>query len=207
MPAGTAVVSPAHADGEGPDVAEPGGQGTNVPDAAEGTRSKNLPRVVPAPEPRSGPMSYVHCPKCRCAYNIAQSAQCPRCPVLATEVDPTEDIVVAAEQLARAMARATDAERKAAAARMGQLALPAPGAEPDPVCDEMLRSIRQAMEPVVAPPPPVPQRPLLAAIAYAVVERITERVRKETPQLMERLPSRLRRAGSLVRARMRALAA
>lgn len=152
-------------------------------------------------------MSYLHCPRCKCAYNIAQSALCPSCPVPATEVDATEDIVAAAEQLARAMARATPAERKAATARMDLLALPAPGAKPEAFHGEMLRSIRQAMEPVAAVPPPPKPQPLLAAIAYAVVERITDRIQKEAPQLMERIPSRLRRAGSLVRARMRALAA
>ncbi|HEY5946829.1 MAG TPA: hypothetical protein VIV40_15105 [Kofleriaceae bacterium] len=151
-------------------------------------------------------MSYLHCPTCKCAYNIAQSALCPNCPVPATLVDPTEDILAAAEQLARAMARATPSERKAATSRMDQLALPAPGAKPVTFHGAMLRSIREAIEPVAPPPVPKPQ-PLLAAIAYAVVERITERINESAPQLMERIPSRLRRAGSLVRARMRALAA
>lgn len=150
-------------------------------------------------------MSYLHCPTCKCAYNIAVSAQCPNCPVPASEVDPTEDIVAAAELLARAMARATPTERKAAVARMDMLALPAPGHAPAAFDSATLRSIRGAIEPV-APPPPKPQ-PLLAAIAYAVVERITDRLHEKAPQLMERIPSRLRRAGSLVRARMRALAA
>lgn len=151
-------------------------------------------------------MSYLHCPTCKCAYNIAVSAQCPNCPVPASVVDPTADIVVAAEQLARAMARATPAERKAATARMDMLALPAPGQEPVTFHRATLQSIRDAIEPVAPPPPPKPQ-PLLAAIAYAVVERITDRIHEKAPQLMERIPSRLRRAGSLVRARMRALAA
>jgi hypothetical protein len=151
-------------------------------------------------------MSYLHCPTCKCAYNIALTALCPNCPVPASEVDPTEDIVAAAEQLARAMARATPSERKEATSRMDHLALPAPGAKPVTFHGAMLRSIREAIEPVAPPPVPKPQ-PLLAAIAYAVVERITERIHDKAPQLMERIPSRLRRAGSLVRARMRALAA
>jgi hypothetical protein len=132
-------------------------------------------------------MSYLHCPTCKCAYNIAQSALCPNCPVPMSEVDPTEDIVAAAEQLARALARATPAQRQAAAVRMDQLAI----------------------QTVTPPPPPKPQ-PLLAAIAFAVVERISGRISElsdRAPQLMERVPSRLRRAGSLVRARVRALAA
>jgi hypothetical protein len=143
-------------------------------------------------------MSYLHCPTCKCAYNIAVSAQCPNCPVPASEVDPTEDIVAAAEQLARAMARATPSERKAATMRMDQLALPAPGAKPVTFHGAMLRSIREAIEPVQQPPVPKPQ-PLLAALAYAVVERLSDRLHEKAPQLMERIPSRLRRAGSLVR--------
>ena len=148
-------------------------------------------------------MSYLHCPTCKCAYNIALSTQCPNCPVPVTEVDPTEDIIAAAEQLARAMARATPSERKAATSRMDQLALPAPGAKPVTFHGAMLRSIREAIEPVAPPPVPKPQ-PLLAALAYAVVERLSDKLHEKAPQLMERIPSRLRRARALVR---RALAA
>ncbi len=154
-------------------------------------------------------MSYLHCPTCQRAYNLALSTQCPSCPVPATEVDATEDIVAAAEQLARAMARATPAERKAATTRMDQLALPAPGAKPVTFHGAMLRSIRDALEPVAPPPVPKPQ-PLLAALAFAVVERISDRITElsaRAPQLAERIPSRLRRATSRMRDRVRALAA
>ena len=151
-------------------------------------------------------MSYLHCPTCKCAYNVALSTLCPNCPVPMSEVDPTEDIVAAAEQLARAMARATPSERKAATSRMDQLALPAPGAKPVTFHGGMLQSIRNALEPVAPPPVPKPQ-PLLTAIAYAVVERLTDKLHEKAPQLMERIPSRLRRAGSLFRERMRSLAA
>jgi hypothetical protein len=137
-------------------------------------------------------MSYLHCPTCKRAYNIALSAQCPTCPIPVTEVDPTEDIVAAAEQLARAMARATPSERKAATQRMDHLALPAPGAKPVTFHGAMLRSIREAIEPAAPPPVPKPQ-PLLAAIAYAVVERISDKLHEKAPQLMERIPSRVRR--------------
>ncbi len=154
-------------------------------------------------------MSYLHCPTCQRAYNLALPTQCPSCPVPATEVDATEDIVAAAEQLARAMARATPAERKAATTRMDQLALPAPGAKPVTFHGAMLRSIRDALEPVAPPPVPKPQ-PLLAALAFAVVERISDRISElgaRAPQLAERVPSRLRRVTSRVRDRVRALAA
>jgi hypothetical protein len=136
-------------------------------------------------------MSYLHCPTCHRAYNVATQPACPYCPVAATLVDPSTDIVAAAEQLARAMARATPAERASALARMDRLALPAPDAKHAVT----LGSIRAALDPPPAPlpPPPKPQ-PLLAQIAMAVLTRIEAR-------------PRLRRASQLIRARVRALAA
>lgn len=140
-------------------------------------------------------MSYLHCPTCQRAYNVATQPACPYCPVAATVVDPCADIVAAAEQLARAMARATPAERTTAFARMDQLALPAPGVE-----THALHSIRAAF----APPPPAPPlppprpQPLLAQIAMAVITRIETR--------LESRP-RLRRATDLIRTRIKALAA
>ncbi len=137
-------------------------------------------------------MSYLHCPTCQRAYNVAVQPACPFCPVPATAVDPTEDIVVAAERLASAVARASAAERGAAVARMERLALPGPDAPPTPFPGEVLRSIRDALDPqpVVTPPP----RPLLATIAMAVLTRLESR-------------PRLHRALMSVRARVRALAA
>src|SRR5262245_13457703 len=119
-------------------------------------------------------MSYLHCPTCKRAYNITTAPVCPTCPVPATMVDPTDDIVTAAEQLARAMARATPTERSAAMQRMDQLALPAPGAKPVTFHGGMIRSIRDALQPIAPPPPPKPQG-LLTAIAFAVLERIESR--------------------------------
>ena len=138
-------------------------------------------------------MSYLHCPTCQRAYNVAVQPACPYCPVATTVVDASEDIVAAAEQLARAMARATPAERESAVARLDRLALPAPDAvRADAVPAAMLREIRTAL----APPPPAPTPPprLLATIAIAVLARLESR-------------PRLRRAAELVRARVRALAA
>jgi len=60
-------------------------------------------------------MSYLHCPTCSHAFNLAVTSQCPVCPVPAELVDPSDDIVAATEALARAMARATPAQRDAAA--------------------------------------------------------------------------------------------
>jgi hypothetical protein len=172
-----------------------------------------LPPVCVETNLKPQPMSYLHCPTCKCAYNIALSALCPNCPVAVSDVDPAEDIVSAVERLADAMARATPTQRRAATSRMDRLALPAPGAKPVPFHDAMLRTIRDAIDPTplhtrpAMPPPPAKPQPLLASIAFAVVERIADRINEHAPQLMDKLPSRLRRAGSFVRARMRALAA
>src|SRR4051794_18397993 len=106
-------------------------------------------------------MSYLHCPTCKRAFNMAISAQCPSCPVPAQLVDPAEDIVAAAEALSRAMARANPDERDDAMGRMDRLALPAPGAKPVTFHGAMLRNIREALEPTQMPPPQKPQ-PLVA---------------------------------------------
>jgi hypothetical protein len=98
-------------------------------------------------------MSYVHCSACQRAYNHAVQPVCPYCPVAATVVDPADDIVAAADQLARALARATPAERASAAARLPQLAIQ------------------------LAPPPPKPEpmRPAFE-IAVSIAHRIRNRV-------------------------------
>lgn len=122
-------------------------------------------------------MSYLHCPTCKRAYNVATSSQCPNCPVPATLVDPAEDIVAAAESLARAMARATPDERDDAMGRMDRLALPAPGAKPVTFHGAMIRSIREALEPTMTQQPlPKPQR-LVTAIALSLIDRVVDHPR------------------------------
>ncbi|HTR54509.1 MAG TPA: hypothetical protein VMJ10_27650 [Kofleriaceae bacterium] len=121
-------------------------------------------------------MSYTHCPTCQRAFNLAISAACPYCPVPAVPVDASEDIVAAAELLARAMTRATPAERSAAAARLDRIALPAPNAAPAPLSSAVLRQIRATLAPPVAADAPTP-RPLLATIAFAVLARLESRPR------------------------------
>ena len=129
-------------------------------------------------------MSYLHCLACSRAYNLAAQPSCPYCPVVATPVNATEDIVAAAETLVRALARATPAERGAAATRMARLALPAPdmeradsrwraaaAGEPIAYRGTMLRSIRNALAPAAPAVPPKPH-PLLATLAIAVLEGI-----------------------------------
>jgi hypothetical protein len=109
-------------------------------------------------------MSYLHCPTCGHAYNLAVTSQCPSCPVTATVVDPEEDIIAAADALARAMARATPAERRAAAARISSLVAV-------PTAPQTWRSQLgrrpQAPPSVLAPPSPR----LLTRVAESLVGR------------------------------------
>jgi hypothetical protein len=120
-------------------------------------------------------VSYLHCPTCKRAFNIAISTQCPNCPVPVQVVDAAEDIVVAAEALARAMQRATPDERDDAMGRMDRLALPAPNAKPVTFQGAMLRSIREALDPPPAPQPK-PQH-LVTTIAKALIERVVDHPR------------------------------
>ena len=116
-------------------------------------------------------MSYLHCPACGRAYNVAREPACPSCRVRpgAPPPDPTEDVVTAAEQLARAIARATPAQLAAAesqlADRDARPALPAPDAVPAPSPLNVLRAIRTAISP---PPAPV-HVVLLATVALALM--------------------------------------
>lgn len=138
-------------------------------------------------------MSYLHCPTCSHAFNLAVTSQCPVCPVPATLVDPTEDIVAATDALVRAMARATPAQRDAAAVQMGT----AP-----------IAPVLAIAAPNVVKAGPSPR--LLTRLAESLVDRampaladLRDRVRKPLPKVIAMLP---RRAGSLLR-RVRALAA
>ena len=127
-----------------------------------------LPRAVRTVGLR---MSYLHCPVCSRAYNVARQPSCPYCPVIARPVDPAGDIVAAAEALGRALAQATPAERAAAAACMDRFALPVPDAQPAECRDAMLRSSDHALAQV--PWRSAPRRtPRLATIAFAVLDRI-----------------------------------
>lgn len=121
-------------------------------------------------------MSFVHCPDCQRAYNLIGSPACPHCGVRAgAPADPTEDILVAAEQLARAVSRATPAQLAAAeltlATRSTQLALPAPDRPDVSAPPAMLRAIRQALLPAPEPAPPS-LRDRLTTAATALVQRL-----------------------------------
>ncbi|MBA3456811.1 MAG: hypothetical protein H0T42_27225, partial [Deltaproteobacteria bacterium] len=96
-------------------------------------------------------MSYLHCPTCQCAYNVANQAACPRCGVRAgAPLDPTEDVIAAAEQLARAVGRATPVQLAQAQAELAMRdanrALPAPDALRT-TAPSLLRAVRAALAP------------------------------------------------------------
>jgi hypothetical protein len=129
-------------------------------------------------------MSYLHCPVCSRAFNLAQHPSCPSCPVVATPVDPVEDVVAAAEALSRALAHATPAQRAAAATRIRL-----PG-----ISSTLASSLTGSRALTPAPPPAAPRRSRwLASLAAFAVDRLAERA-----------PKRLLRA---VHAGVRALAA
>lgn len=127
-------------------------------------------------------MSYLHCPTCACAYNVAHQPACPRCGVRpGTPAEPTDDVIAAVEQLARAMARATPAELAAAScaidARLGQLALPASTERDDSAPPEILRAALAALAPrLPAEPAPAatdPPRPRMQLLLDALLARVS----------------------------------
>ncbi len=141
-------------------------------------------------------MSYLHCPTCSHAFNLAVTAECPQCaskpiePELGVLGDPANDVVAAADALARAMARATPAERSLAAARITRLA---PEARARPLVHAPS---------VLAPPAPR----LLTRFAESIADRATDlaaRAERTTAKVIALLPRRVQR----FRDRVRALAA
>jgi hypothetical protein len=115
-------------------------------------------------------MSYLHCPVCGRAFNLAKHASCPSCPAAATVVDPVADLVAAADTLARALARATPAPRAEAAERLD---LPGrPAATPALAEGAALLPIRRARAPVQQFAAPGRSR-WLAALAASALDRIS----------------------------------
>ena len=113
-------------------------------------------------------MSYLHCPVCSRAYNLAKHASCPSCPVAATVVDPVAELIAAAETLGRALAQATPAQRAEAAAR-----IELPGRTPGPALAESaaLLPMRTALTPVQQYAAPGRSR-WLATLAATALERL-----------------------------------
>lgn len=112
-------------------------------------------------------MSYLHCPTCRCAYNLATQPTCPSCGVRpGTPAGPVEAIVEAAEQLARAIGRANPIQLAKARAELAARGLvkavraALPSTLPVPV--------PRAIEPVV----PRNQQALLATVVIAMLTRV-----------------------------------
>jgi hypothetical protein len=103
-------------------------------------------------------VSYLHCPRCQHAYNIAVQSACPSC-----VTDPTDDVVAAADQLARAIERATPAQLAAAEARLDQKRLGDGGSRGGSI----LRALRAAV------PVPSPHPAILATVALALITRLT----------------------------------
>lgn len=127
-------------------------------------------------------MSYLHCPTCRCAYNVATEAACPRCGVRAgAPLDPMQDVVAAAEQLARAVGRATPKQLAQAQAELAmrdaQKALPAPGALPS-TAPYLVRAVRAALAPVKVQEPVVTgaaHQALLTTVVLALLTRLPKK--------------------------------
>jgi hypothetical protein len=117
-------------------------------------------------------MNYLHCPTCKRAYNFEVQATCPWCPVAATVVDPADDIVAAAQRLSEAMARATPAERTAAAVRIQHLQVFTPAPPP------------------IAPPPPA--HSIVVSIAMALERRLARRMPKLLGDGLRRVRDRVR---------------
>lgn len=137
-------------------------------------------------------MSYLHCPVCSRAFNLAQHPSCPCCSVAVTPVDPVDHLVATAESLARALVDATPAQRAAAATRIRL-----PGLPPAmlPLSERSaLRPSPGALTPAL--PPARRPSPWLAALAIAALDRVAPHA-----------PKRLLRAVRAVRAGVRALAA
>jgi hypothetical protein len=127
-------------------------------------------------------MSYLHCPTCQCAYNLSSQASCPRCGARAgAPLDPTEDVIAAAEQLARAVGRATPVQLAQAQAELAMRdanrALPAPGALPS-TAPSLLRAVRAALAPAPRTSNANPvvtghaQQALLTTVVLALLTRI-----------------------------------
>lgn len=155
-------------------------------------------------------MSYLHCPTCSCAYNVSDQPACPRCGIRAgAPEDPTDDVVAAVEQLARAMARATPSQIAAAEAMLdahtAQLALPAStgdrasAAAPTPT---LLRAVRAALSPPPAVPAASPDHP--PSLTTVVLELLA-RLAATPPRPLVRALASGRSLRAWATTRMRAL--
>jgi hypothetical protein len=135
-------------------------------------------------------VSYLHCPTCQRAYNVAREPACPSCGVRpGTPADPVADVIDAAEQLARAINRATPDQLAAAGAAIGartRLAL-ADGSGPIRTADWKASAGTIALR-RVEPPPRLPAPP--AALVTATLGFLA---RLPRPRIVNRLVAYLAR--------------
>jgi hypothetical protein len=139
-------------------------------------------------------VSYLHCPTCQCAYNVAREAACPRCGIRPGKpANPTDEIIAATDALVRAISRATPDQVAAAEVALDDLPPMATGSGLIPTRDlvapggRVLRAVRATLAPT--PPDPDGHRALLTTVALALLARVA------TPQLprMQRWAARARR--------------
>lgn len=115
-------------------------------------------------------MSYLHCPTCRCAYNLAAHPTCPACGVrpgaAAAPSGPVEAIVEAAEALAQAIGRANPIQLAKARAELAARGLVKAVRAALP--SQLPVHVPRAIEPVV----PRSQQALLGTIVIAMLTRL-----------------------------------
>jgi hypothetical protein len=117
-------------------------------------------------------MSYLHCPTCRCAYNLSTHATCPACGIRpgdhAREAPkgPVEAIVDAAEQLASALSRANPMQLAKARAELAARGLVKAVRAVLP--SQLPVHVPRAIEPVV----PRSQQALLATVVLAMLTKL-----------------------------------
>ncbi len=115
-------------------------------------------------------MSYLHCPTCRCAYNLATHPTCPACGVrpgaAAAPSGPVEAIVEAAEALAQAIGRANPIQLAKARAELAARGLVKAVRAALP--SQLPVHVPRAIEPVV----PRSQQALLGTIVIAMLTRL-----------------------------------
>jgi len=121
-------------------------------------------------------VSYLHCPTCQCAYNVAREVACPRCGIRPGKpASATDEIIAATDALVRAIARATPDQVAAAETALDDLPPMATGSGLIPTRDliapggRVLRAVRAALAPS---PDPHGHRALLTTMALALLARV-----------------------------------
>jgi hypothetical protein len=142
-----------------------------------------------------GQVSYLHCPRCAHAFNLATQPACPGCGTRpGAPADAAEDVIAAWEQLARAISRATPEQLASAEARLGSSGGLVRAARPALVPQVIVRSrlAEGAVEDASIKPAPAPGRTaLLATVAIALLTRLARRpLRQRARALLDAWPGR-----------------